>query len=81
MATIRRALKKDLGLNYLKAYKITPKVTNRDNIKRLCENAILLHSMNAEGVKLIYFEKFFISSRHLHSKIGASKRQQGFIDE
>ena len=71
----------DLGLSYKKAYKITPKVIKRANIRRLCENAILLHSMNAEGVKLIYFYKLFISSRHLYSKIGASKGQQGFIDE
>ena len=66
--TIRRTLKKDLGMSFKKTYRIAPKVTQPTNIRNLCECAMLLHSMESSGIELIYFDEFSISSKQFAFK-------------
>ena len=61
--TIKRSLKADLKLSYKKAYRIASRVASPTRLRSLWETAMLLRCIDSNGVELVYFDEFSLSSR------------------
>ena len=78
-ATIRRAMKKELGLSYRKLDVKVAKMMTKESERSVMENLGLVNALEKKGVEIIYIDEFHFNTRHSRFRGWAKRGSKAFL--
>ena len=78
-ATIRRAMKKELGLSYRKLDVKAAKMMTKESERSMMENLGLANALEKKGVEIIYIDEFHFNTRHSRFRSWAKRGSKAFL--